>query len=139
MKFITVLLVAVGQFITLSSAVASPSMDKLIEKFDDPDIEFQYLMSPKNYGAAPYVCEGARFAILSLGDDAGGRIFFCKKMADRNRLANYYRELGKSSALFFSWVFVKGNVVLQLNGDLSEQRAKDLASSIPDARDIESK
>jgi hypothetical protein len=121
------------------SAMAAPSMDKLIEEFYDDDIEFQYRMTPKDYGAAPYLCEGVRFAILSLGNDAGGRIFLCKKKADRDRLASYYRNLGKTSALFFSWVFVKGNVVLQLNGDLDEQRAKELASSIPDARDIELK
>lgn len=137
MKFILTALICAMQF--SMAAWAAPSMDKLIEEFDDPYIEFQYRMGPKDYGAAPYVCEGARFAILSLGNDGGGRIFLCKKKADRDRLANYYRELGKVSARFFSWVFIKGNVVLQLNGDLDEQRAKELASSIPDAQDIESK
>ena len=36
----------------------------------------------------------------------------------------YYVELGRASAIFFSWVFVKDNILVQINGDLPEERAK---------------
>ena len=32
--------------------------------------------------------------------------------------------MGKSSALFFSWVFVKDRIVVQINGDLPEDAAR---------------
>jgi hypothetical protein len=37
---------------------------------------------------------------------------------------DYYFALGKSSAAFFSWVFIKDNVLVQINGDLPEDKAK---------------
>ncbi len=55
----------------------------------------------------------------------------CKSKTERDRLAAYYRNLGKQNAAFFSWVFVNKNVVLQLNGELDEMAAKEYASSIP--------
>lgn len=118
---------------TSIQAQAANSLEKLVEELSDSGLEFEdpVRMGPKDYGAAPYVCQGVRFFIPSLGADSGGRIFICKKKSDRDRLASYYRELGKVSAWFFSWVFVKGDVVLQLNGQLDEHSAKEYASSIP--------
>lgn len=88
-------------------------------------------MSPKNYGFAPYVCKGVRFLIPSLGEDSGGRILACPNAADRDTIAGYYERLGKKSAVFFSWVFVKGNIVVQINGDLDEDKAKKYEQAIP--------
>ena len=88
-------------------------------------------MSKDDYGAAPLVCEGTRFFIPSLGQDNGGRIFICDNNDDRDSLANYYQDLGKSSALFFSWVFVKDNIVVQINGDLKEDIARKYEQAIP--------
>lgn len=130
-----VVAIALAGAVTVCPAVAATSLEKLVEEFAETtaDLGFEEprRMGPKDYGAAPYVCEGVRFLIPSLGDGAGGRIFLCRNKADRDRLARYYRDIGKASALFYSWVFVKGNVVLQLNGDLEERRAKEYASSIP--------
>jgi hypothetical protein len=39
--------------------------------------------------------------------------------------------MGKASAAFFSWVFVKGDVVVQINGDLSEDKARQYEAAIP--------
>jgi hypothetical protein len=88
-------------------------------------------LTKDDYGFAPYVCSGTRFFIPSLGPDNGGRIFVCDKSEDRDALSNYYTEMGKASAAFFSWVFVKGDVVVQINGDLSEDKARQYEVAIP--------
>lgn len=88
-------------------------------------------MTKDDYGAAPYVCTGTRFYVPSIGADNGGRIFICDSTEDRDSLANYYTELGKSSALFFSWVFTKDKVIVQINGDLPEETARKYEVAIP--------
>ena len=81
-------------------------------------------MTKDDYGIAPLVCTGTRFFIPSLGEDTGGRIFACENDKERDALVTFYTEMGKSSALFFSWVFVKDRIVVQINGDLPEDAAR---------------
>jgi hypothetical protein len=81
-------------------------------------------LTKDDYGLAPFVCQGKRFFIPSLGKDSGGRLFVCDNNEDRDKLAEYYKKLGESSAAFFSWTFARGNVLLQLNGNLPEAEAK---------------
>ena len=88
-------------------------------------------LTKDDYGAAPFVCTGTRFLTPSIGADNGGRIFICDSAEDRDLLTNYYTELGKSSALFFSWVFVKENIAVQINGDLPEEKARQYEAAIP--------
>lgn len=85
----------------------------------------------KDYGLAPYVCYGERFLIPSLGADSGGRVFICNDPADQAALADFYNSLAKSSAIFFSWVFTKGNVLVQINGELPEATARQYEAAIP--------
>jgi len=59
-------------------------------------------------------------------------VLACPNAADRDAIAGYYEGLGKRSAALFSWVFVKGNIVVQINGDLDDAMAKRYESSIPD-------
>jgi len=83
-----------------------------------------------DYGAAPYVCAGTRFLIPSLGEAAGGRVFVCGNDADRDALTTFYTELGRGSALLFSWVFVSGRVIVQINGDLPEEQARQYEAAL---------
>lgn len=88
-------------------------------------------MAKDDYGLAPFVCTGTHFFIPSIDPTAGGRVFICDNAEDVTALSDYYDKLGKSSALFFSWVFVKGNVVVQINGDLPEDKARQYETAIP--------
>ena len=88
-------------------------------------------MTKDDYGVGPYVCTGTHFFTPSIDATAGGRVFICDNDKDRDAIAGYYTELGKASALFFSWVFIKDNVVVQLNGDLPEDKAKQYQAAIP--------
>jgi hypothetical protein len=81
-------------------------------------------MTKEDYGLAPLVGQGLRFLIPSLCADCGGRVFAVESEDDMTQLKAYYDELGKASAAFFSWTFRHGNVLVQLNGDLPEQRAR---------------
>ena len=90
-----------------------------------------YKMTKDDYGIAPYVCEGTRFHIPSLGNNSGGRVFICDSIDHMDALKSYYTKLGESSALFFSWVFTKDNVLVQINGDLAENIAKQYEQAIP--------
>lgn len=81
-------------------------------------------MTKDDYGMAPMTAvEGTRFLIPSLGQDSGGRILSFAAQQDLDLMRQYYVELGRSSALFFSWVFVSDNVLVQINGDLPEDKA----------------
>lgn len=83
-------------------------------------------MTRDDYGLAPYLAiEGSRFLIPSLGDDAGGRVMTFDSDDDLQRTRHYYDELGESSAALFSYTFVNGNVLVQINGDLPEAKAQE--------------
>ena len=84
-----------------------------------------------DYVLVPYVCQGLRFFIPSLGPDNGGRVFICDNKVDEDQLSSYYQSLGQPGSEFFSWVFVKGNIVVQINGTLPEATAKQYEAAIP--------
>jgi hypothetical protein len=82
-------------------------------------------MVADDYGIAPLLAiEGTRFFIPSLCGDCGGRIMSFASQTDRDALQKYYKKLAESSALFFTWVFVKDNILVQINGDLPEADAR---------------
>jgi len=114
---------------------ATPTLDNVISAFRSAGLEAERPtpMGPKDYGLGPYVCQGIRFLIPSLGEDSGGRVLSCQNAADRDAIAAYYDGLGKRSAALFSWVFVKGNVVVQINGELDEALARKYEGAIPNS------
>lgn len=82
-------------------------------------------MTKKDYGVAPYVGdEAVHFLVPSVCPDCGGRIFSIANKDDQAALADYYNKLAKISASFFSWVFQKDNILVQINGDLPDAKAK---------------
>lgn len=81
-------------------------------------------MTREDYGLAPYVGSGVRFLIPSLCADCGGRLFSIENATDLALMKAYYDEMGRQSALLFSWTFARDNILLQINGDLPEASAK---------------
>jgi len=95
------------------------------------EVEEARPMTKDDYGMAPMrAIEGTRFLIPSLCSDCGGRIFSFSSQEDLNLTRAYYEELGKSSAAFFSWVFVKDNILVQINGDLPEEKARQYEAAL---------
>jgi hypothetical protein len=107
--------------------------DMIVAAFKAAGLEAEgaYPMTKDDYGMAPYVCQGTHFLIPSLGPDNGGRIYVCDNPGEQSALAGYYQAFGKGSAIFFSWVFEKGNIVVQINGDLPETTARLYEAAIP--------
>jgi hypothetical protein len=81
-------------------------------------------MTKADYGAAPDVAiEGTHFLVPSVCSDCGGRIMSFSSAEDLQLTKAYYDNLGKVSTAFFSWVFVRDNILVQINGDLPETSA----------------
>jgi len=90
------------------------------------EVEGSTPMTKDDYGMAPMVAVDAiHFFIPSLCSDCGGRIYSFSSQNDLDLMKTYYEDLGKSSALFFSWVFAKDNLLIQINGDLPEDKARE--------------
>lgn len=112
---------------TPTAEVQSWSSSQVIAAFKAAGLEAEstWAMTANDYGAAPMVAvEGTRFLIPSLCADCGGRVMSFASQRDLDATKAYYVELGKNSALFFSWTFSKDNILVQINGSLPETTAR---------------
>jgi len=92
---------------------------------------YEIMDSPDDFGASPYVAIGAiHFYIPSLCPDCGGRVQVFDDPVDLELVRHYYISLGESSAMLFSWVFVNGNALVQINGDLPEDQARQYETAL---------
>ena len=124
---------SLGSSTTLSPTISTAKAEAVVASFKAAGLEVENTrpMTKDDYGMAPPVCQGTRFFIPSLGPDNGGRIFICENQSVQAALAGYYQALGKSDATLFSWVFEKGNILVQINGALPNATAKKYESAIP--------
>jgi hypothetical protein len=72
-------------------------------------------------------CPGAYFFIPSLGSDIGGRIFSCFNSTELLTLVANIVNIDNQR----SWLIVKANTLVQLNGIITEQLVKQYAQAIP--------
>lgn len=109
------------------------TVDQVVQEFEDAGLKVgeYYPMTVDDFGLAPYVATDAvRFMIPTICADCGGRIF---AFDDPEKLAvtkEYYDKLGEQSAYFFSWTFTKDNILVQINGDLPEEKAKQYQAAL---------
>jgi len=88
-------------------------------------------MTVVDYGMAPMTAqEGIRFLIPSICADCGGRLMSFSSQADLELTKSFYDELSRQSALLFSWVFAKDNILIQINGDLPESKALEYQAAL---------
>jgi hypothetical protein len=130
-KLLTVLLflflVACG-----GGSATAVTPDEVVAAFKSAGLEAESPrpLTREDYGAAPYVGSGVRFLIPSLCEDCGGRVFTSTDSKDLDAIKSYYDELGRSSALFFSWTFANGNILVQINGSLDESTARQYETAL---------
>jgi hypothetical protein len=80
------------------------------------------MSKPQDYGAAPTVdIEATQFNIPSLGEGGGGHIYSFASENDLEKMIKYYAD---ASANNFSWVYVRDNLLVQIDGRLEEEKAK---------------
>lgn len=81
-------------------------------------------MTTDDYGLVPMLAvEGTRFFIPSICADCGGRIMSFANQEDLTIVQNYYAQMGRFGAVLFSWVYIKDNILVQINGELPEENA----------------
>lgn len=110
---------------TSTSTFARWTIDQASAAISAAGLEFDSPrpMTADDYGLAPFLGQGVRFLIPSLGPDSGGRLFAFSSQADLDVIRDYYESMAKQSALFFSWVFVQDNILIQINSELPESTA----------------
>ncbi|WP_156875381.1 stress protein [Virgibacillus sp. 6R] len=99
--------------------------DDVIKAFKDAGLEAEEPteMTKDDYGVAPMKSdEGLRFLVPSIAEGAGGRVITYSNQDDLDEMKEYYDSLGEESAMLFSWTAKSGNVLLQINGDLEEDK-----------------
>ena len=121
--------------ITISCIVQIPRQIKpqaVIDAFKNAGLEAENTrpMTKEDYGFAPLGDEGIRFFIPSLGPDHGGRVVFYKDLNYLEKAQNFYKSLGKESAILYTWVFTNGNILVQINGDLPEDKAREYEKAL---------
>ena len=126
LRFVLICIVALGLVACGGAPTAQVTSDSVISALKAAGLEAEAptKMAPNDFGVAPVLCEGTRFLVPSLGPDNGGRVFICKNADDAAKTKAAYDAMGKESGLLFSWAFTKGNVVVQINGDMDEAQAK---------------
>ena len=86
------------------------------------------MSKPKDYGAAPTIdTEATQFSITSLVEGGSGHIYNFASDADLEKMIQYY---AKASTDNFSWVYIKDNILVQLDGRLPEEKAKQYEAAL---------
>lgn len=114
----------------LPSPTPTPTFDRwtleqAAEAIQAAGLEFESPrpMTGDDYGLAPVTAgEGIRFLIPSLCPECGGRLMWFDDPQALEMIKIYYETLGENP-LYFSWVFQRDNILLQINGDLPEDQA----------------
>lgn len=75
------------------------------------------------------VADTIRFR-LSDEDKETGTVFCFKNKRDLERMKNYYEALNQSLPQFRSWLYVKDNILLQVNHEVPESKASTYAAAL---------
>jgi hypothetical protein len=113
------------------------TVENVIQAFKNAGLEAEntYEMGAKDYGMAPMTAKkGIRFLIPSMGvsddvepDDkdkgmSGGRVLVFENQEKMEAMKKYYDSLKEVSAWMFSWTVGNKTVLVQINGELSEDQ-----------------
>lgn len=104
------------------------SSDDVVDAFKDAGltVEDKREMSKDDYGMAPMkAADGTMFTVPFVCEDCNVRVMSFKKDADLNQTKAYYDDLGKESAMFFSWTIEHENILVQLSGDMEEDKVEE--------------
>lgn len=117
---VTGALIGIKTIPTLSPSNTITAID-LLNKFKQSNLNVtnDRKMTVSDLGMAPKVTDEAY--IFTVENDKNARLFEVKNSSDLNNLKKYYDDLGVSSALLYSHTFSKGNFLLQMNGEISEE------------------
>ncbi|KJD42545.1 hypothetical protein [Paenibacillus terrae] len=82
-------------------------------------------MKPKDYGPLPMRAKSAAiFYLPSIGKTNNGHVFVFENNEDLKEVKKYYDDMGKESAMFFSYTYAKNNILLHMTGQATEEQFK---------------
>ncbi|MDU1729820.1 MAG: hypothetical protein E6819_09315, partial [Staphylococcus epidermidis] len=113
-KFFILLL---SSLLVLTACGKNYEISDIINKFKNEGLSVENLrkMEREDFGMAPMKTENAK--IFTVSDGKNARILKFKNEDDLKEMKKYYEELGKSSAAFYSHVYIKDKFLIQMNGD----------------------
>lgn len=116
-----------------SSKTGGLSTDDAINAFKDAGLVVENVreMTKDDYGMAPMKAKEAKiFTVPFVCDDCNVRVMSFDNDDDLKETKAYYDDLGKESAIFFSWTIEHKNILVQLNGEMEEEDYKEYKSAL---------
>ncbi|MCM3444396.1 hypothetical protein [Metabacillus halosaccharovorans] len=122
MKKILVLLFSVMILTACGNGTKGLTSSEVVTAFKDAGLKAEESreMTKDDYGMAPMKAEEG--TIVKIGDDMNARIMSFENESDLNETKEFYDKLGEESAMLFSWTLAKDNILIQMNGDLPEDK-----------------
>ncbi len=105
---------------SIKSMASDVTVGKVIEEFKSAGLEAETPtdLPEKEFGNTRK--DAKRILVPALGEDSGGRLFEFKNKEDLEQAKKYYDDLGNGNQMLFSHTYVKGNFLLQMNGDMED-------------------
>lgn len=94
------------------------------------------VMEPKDYGFGPALCKGMRIdlpseVVFNVTMKHAAEVFVCDDPQDMAKLKKWYDDLGKMSGLLAQYTYVKGPVLLVVDGQIGKEAADKYGAAIP--------
>jgi len=129
-----VLAVAVVAVVLVALVIADPSAEEVVQAFRDEGLEAgeaQQIDRDADRSFVPKTYEEqVSFSIPSAGERTAGRVFTFESGEDLEQVREHYEGFGD---LFPSYVYVEGNVLVQIPGSVPEKQAERYGEVLQDA------
>lgn len=102
--------------------------DAVVEAFKDAGlvVEDEREMAKEDYGVGPMkATDATMFTVPFVCEDCNVRVTAYDNDADLKQSKAYYDDLGKESAMLFSWTIEHSNILVQLSGDMEEEKVEE--------------
>ncbi|MFL2135692.1 DUF1002 domain-containing protein [Ruoffia sp. FAM 24228] len=118
-----------------AESVENEELVEILQAFYDAGLNVMEpkIMTRNDYGIAPLLAEeavsfGAQFAEFVFENEDGsieqfnyGRLFLVRDENDLQTIKAVYDDLGKEAAMLYSHTYSKGDILLQMGGDVSDE------------------
>ncbi|MGO1559485.1 MAG: DUF1002 domain-containing protein [Ruoffia tabacinasalis] len=118
-----------------AESVENEELVEILQAFYDSGLNVMEpkIMTRNDYGIAPLLAEeavsfGAQFAEFVFENEDGsieqfnyGRLFLVRDENDLQTIKAVYDDLGKEAAMLYSHTYSKGDILLQMGGDVSDE------------------
>ncbi|MBA5729587.1 DUF1002 domain-containing protein [Aerococcaceae bacterium INB8] len=118
-----------------AESVENEELVEILQAFYDAGLNVMEpkIMTRNDYGIAPLLAEeavsfGAQFAEFIFENEDGsieqfnyGRLFLVRDENDLQTIKAVYDDLGKEAAMLYSHTYSKGDILLQMGGDVSDE------------------